>query len=132
MSRPAKASLAAEILLTYLTTRWYLHRRALPSVVARLRQVEDRPGLPRLGISDGIRLGRAVGKTLSMLPLDSRCLLRSLVLMRLLARRGETPKLVIASRPGGDNGFQAHAWIEVGGQPLLPPASSSYGHLVTL
>jgi hypothetical protein len=133
MSRRAKSVLAAEIVLTYVTARWSLRRDPLPSVVARLRQVEPR-GIKRpLEAGQGARLGRAVVRTLSALPVDSRCLLRSLVLLRMLARRGESADLVIAARPGGNvEGFGAHAWIEVEGRPLLPPAGTPYGRLVTL
>lgn len=132
MTRRAKLWLGAEILLTYLSTRWYLRQGALPGVVARLRQAEPvRLGRP-LSAEHGARLGRAVGRTLSLLRLDSRCLLRSLVLVRLLARRGQPADLVIAARPGEAEGFDAHAWVEVAGRPVLPPAASPYGRLVTL
>ena len=66
----------------------------------------------------GIRLGRSVRLTLDPLPFDSRCLMRSLVLLRMLARRGVSCRLVIGVRPG--NVFEAHAWIEHAGLPLLP------------
>jgi hypothetical protein len=64
------------------------------------------------------RLGRAVQRTLRLLPTDSRCLIRSLVLTRLLARRSIPNTLVIGVRKTGE--FEAHAWIEHGGQPILP------------
>jgi hypothetical protein len=132
VSRRAKLWLGSEILVAYLTARWYLRQGALPSVVARLRRVPPEPAPGPMGAEQGARLGRAVGRTLSVLPFDSRCLLRSLVLVRLLARRGETADLVIAARPGEAEGFDAHAWVEVAGYPVLPPAVSPYGRLVTL
>lgn len=74
------------------------------------------------GFSDarrvGIRLARPVRRTLDPLPWDSRCLMSALVLLRMLARRGIVCRLVIGVRPG--DVFQAHAWIEHGGSPLLP------------
>src|SRR5207248_8192598 len=116
MTRRAKARLGTEIVLSYAATRWYLRQGALPGVVTRLRRVESaRLGRP-LGAEHGARLGRAVGRTLSLLRLDSRCLLRSLVLVRLLARRGQPANLVIAARPGQADGFDAHAWVEVAGR----------------
>jgi hypothetical protein len=124
--------LGSEILFAYLAARWYLRRGALPGVVARLRQVPPAPARGPLGADQGARLGHAVGRALSPLPLDSRCLLRSLVLVRLLARRGAAADLVIAARPGDADGFEAHAWVEVAGRPLLPPAVAPYGRLVTL
>jgi hypothetical protein len=132
VSGRAQARLVAEILFAYLGTRWQLRRRPLPEVVARLRIMEVRAPTP-LAAYQGARLGRAVGRTLELLPSDSRCLVRSLVLMRLLARRGVNAALVIAARPGsrGDD-LDAHAWVEVAGQAVLPPAGSDYGRLVLL
>jgi hypothetical protein len=59
-----------------------------------------------------------VTKTLRVLPTDSRCLVQSLVLSRLLATRGIPSTLVIGAR--SDSTFMAHAWVEHGGYPLLP------------
>jgi hypothetical protein len=56
--------------------------------------------------------------------------MRSLVLVGLLARRGVSSSLVISARPGAD--FQAHAWVELHGRPLLTPAPVEHGRLVTL
>jgi hypothetical protein len=133
MSLRAKGLLAAEILVTYIVTRWSLRRAPLPGVVARLRQVEGARLRGPMVSGHGARLGRAVERTLSPLPVDSRCLLRSLVLLRMLARRGERAELVIAARPGeAADGFEAHAWVEVRGRAVLPPAAWPYGRLVTL
>lgn len=131
MTRTAKTRLAVEIVTSYLATRWYLRRGALPGVVAQLRDVARVPASPLDG-DDAPRLGRAVGRTLSHLPGDSRCLVRSLVLLRLLARRGVAGSLVIAASPGAAKGLEAHAWVEVAGLPVLPPGSPNYGRLVTL
>jgi hypothetical protein len=131
MSRTAKAYLVAEILTSYLLTRWYLRQGALPGVVARLRRTQGPPRGP-LGGDQAPRLGRAVSRTLATLPADSRCLMRSLVLLRLLARRGVAGSLVIAARPPSDDAFAAHAWVEIAGRPVLPAGSPQYGRLVTL
>ena len=131
MSGPAQVRLAGEILLTYATARWHLRRLPLPEVVNRLRGVDASHHDPP-GAAQSVRLGRAVSRTLARLPTDTRCLLRSLVLLRILARRGGRPALVIAARPGERMQLDAHAWVEVEGHPVLPPASSDYGRLVTL
>jgi hypothetical protein len=132
MSKPAKARLATEILAAYVATRWYLRQATLPGVVTRLRQVTSSGlDLPLRG-DQAPRLGRAVSRTLGRLPADSRCLVRSLVLVRLLARRGVSSELVIAACPEASEGFAAHAWVEVGGRPVLPPAGPPYGRLLTL
>ena len=73
----------------------------------------------------GVRLGRAVTRTLRLVPADSRCLMRSLVLTGLLARRGIDSSLVIGVRPEGE--FGAHAWVEHDGRPLLPSGATPDG-----
>jgi len=78
----------------------------------------------------GIRLGRAVGRTLGAVPADARCLVRSLVLVEMLARRGIDAAFVLGVRTDGD--FEAHAWVEKGGVPLLPPFEGKYERLVEL
>ena len=133
MSKTVKARLAVEIFASYVAARWYLRQATLPSVLARLRQVDARgTDLPLTG-DHGPRLGHAVGRMLARLPGDSRCLVRSLVLVRLLARRGVTSALVIAACPETEaDDFTAHAWVEVGGRPVLPPGGPGYGRLITL
>jgi transglutaminase superfamily protein len=63
------------------------------------------------------RLSRAVERTLGPLPTDSRCLVRAVVLLRLLARRGRRGEVVIGVRKAGS--FGAHAWVEVDGRPIV-------------
>ena len=70
----------------------------------------------------GLRLGTAVQKMLGVLPFDSRCLVRSLVLKHMLAKRGVPSSLVIGIR--NEPTFIAHAWVERDGVPLLPTDSS--------
>ena len=55
------------------------------------------------------------------LPRPPRCLAQSLVLRRLLARRGLHSELIIGVRRE-DDAFDAHAWVEYDGQPLQPGA----------
>ena len=114
-----RAAIVAEIIGLYLKVRWMMIRHDLPVVVDQLRDgVADRyPDEQARRI--GWRLGQPVLRTLSPLPWDSRCLMRSLVLVRMLARRGVKAQLVIGVRPGGE--FSAHAWVEHSGRPLTPP-----------
>jgi hypothetical protein len=130
-----KLGLAAEIIATYPRVRWLMWRRDLPATVATLRRFPDRPqpadGASRSSIyRRGRRLGRAAGRTLALLPADSRCLARSLVLLALLARRHIEAQLVIGARHGPD--FGAHAWIELGGVPLIAPGPTEYERLVEI
>jgi hypothetical protein len=129
-----KLSLAGEILGAYLRVRWLLRTRELHNAVASLRRSSGRSGRLYLDAPrDGERLGDAVVRTLRLLPTDSRCLMRSLVLLRLLVRRGTAGTLIIAVRPNDDaDGLYAHAWVELDGRPLLAPATEEYGRLLTL
>ena len=58
------------------------------------------------------------------------CLRKSLVLCKLLSRRGRDARLVIGTGSLAGN-FQAHAWVEIDGQRLGTPADSDYRVLVT-
>ena len=128
-----KVRLAGEIVADYVRARWLLRRSGLPGAVAALRAHpaagEDGSGAADARVS-GLRLGRAVGRTLGALPADSRCLVRSLVLTGLLARRGLSSTLVIGVRP--DPEFAAHAWVECAGEPLLYAGEGTYGRLAEI
>jgi hypothetical protein len=129
-----RARLAPEILTTYLRVRRALPREQLPALVTALRD-RPTPGWtvgPMRDAADGERLGRAVDRMLNLLPVEALCLTRSLVLLRLLARRGTRASLVIAAPPGTAPQFIAHAWVEHEGRPLLDPGSEDLGRLLTL
>jgi len=131
LSRPEKARLGLEILSAYSRARWLLWRTDLPTTLGALRAgVTERTGEDVEAERTGVRLGQTVGKALRHLPFDSRCLMRSLVLTRLLAQRGIDSSLVIAVRPESE--FVAHAWVERGGVPLLDPAGPPFARFVEL
>lgn len=110
-----RAGFVAEALATYGLVRWQVRRRDLPAVVAGLRERRSR----RLPFGpDAPRVARAAERVVARLPGDSRCLMRSLVVLAMLARRGIDVRLVLAARPSPS--FAAHAWVERDGQPLLP------------
>ena len=121
-----KAALALEVVATYLRARLALKRHGLRGALDRLRtaRVDRQAGV------DPKRLGRVVTRTLEPLPADTRCLMRSLVLTRVLARRGIDTRLVIGVHPG--ERFAAHAWVEHDGAALLPTGGSDFDELVTL
>ena len=108
-----RARLVVEVLGTYARAWVLLRRRPLPEALASLRA----PGRPRPA-EDPRRLGRAVSRTLRVLPTDSRCLVRSATLAGLLAHRGLDGVVVLGVRPG--ESFAAHAWVELDGVALLP------------
>lgn len=127
----ARLRLAAEIIALYVRARWQLGKSDLPTTVAVLRD-RHRPsidaGVDRRAL--GLRLGQAAIRTLRPLPVDSRCLMRSLVLCGLLAHRGIDSTLVLAAKAG--ESFAAHAWIEYEGKPLLEPAAEPFKRLTEL
>jgi hypothetical protein len=90
---------------------WRTRRRCEARAVRASRAPEEREFLAR-------RLSRAVSRTLTVLPTDSRCLMQSLVLTRLLSARSVPSRLVIGTRT--DPPFMAHAWVECDGVAILP------------
>jgi Transglutaminase-like superfamily len=130
--RRQKAALVLEILGSYLRQRRRLRSSKLPDVLAELRRPLTHAAVIRSELDaqlTGIRLGRAVGRALTPVP-DARCLLRSLVLVDMLSRRGIEASFVLGVRNEGD--FEAHAWVEKGGVALLPPFEGAYERLAEL
>ena len=122
-----KAILATEVLATYVRACWLLSRRDLPTALTRLRGDAVPAPAPAYPFT-ALRLSHAVTRILSALPMDARCLVRSLVLTAVLARRGIESTLVIGVRP--DDEFAAHAWVEANGRRMLP--DEGYARLHTL
>lgn len=131
-SAAQKAKLAIEILGTYFRARWLLYKRSLPDVVTAIRESAVASSIKGAAptVDGGRRYGWAVIRTLRVLPADSRCLVRSLVLLSVLARRGSSTTLVIGVRSEPE--FGAHAWIEKEGLPLLDPGNAGDGRLLEL
>jgi hypothetical protein len=121
--------LGIEILETYVRARRSLRAQGLPKTLAALRApLSGRTPAAEQRIPE---LGRAVRRTLALLPADTRCLMQSLVLTGLLAKRGVPTVLVLGVEDGGE-AFGAHAWVEHGGKPLLPPGSDPDKRLAQL
>jgi hypothetical protein len=134
LSPVQKLRLAGEVVWTYVRVRWILARgKGVAETVELLRAGSTPPearGDDRAEKLAGLRLGRAVGRTLGVLPADARCLVRSLVLTSLLARRGIPSSVVIGVKAEPE--FGAHAWVESGGIALLPPGEGEYSRLVEI
>lgn len=132
LARAQRVRLAGEVLATYARVRWVMREDDAERAVGRLRQ-------SRAARADGLseeneflgawRLAYAAGRVLRLLPTDSRCLFRSLTVMCMLDRRGMANRLIIAVRP---KPFAAHAWVEVGGRPVLPDGEPGYERLLEL
>ena len=126
-----KLSVATEAFRAYAHVRWVISRNDLGEAVAVLRRPSGRE--VKSGLEEqlaGVRLGRAVTRTLRVLPTDSRCLMQALVLLELAARRGIAATLVIGVQAGPD--FRAHAWLETAGVPLLWDGGPEYERLLEL
>ena len=126
-----KVSILGEILRIYAQTRRRLRSGTLESTLAFLRALPPRSiahDCDRVRL--GLRLGRATVRTLTPLPTDGRCLMRSLVLVGLLSRRGIAVELVLAVHPG--ERLASHAWVELDGQPLLEPGAAPLERLIEL
>jgi hypothetical protein len=112
-----KVQLTIEILLAYARVRWLLWRHGVRPTLDALRG--ERAAAPQnLLALDDTRLASATARVLQLLPTDGRCLMRSLVLLALLARRGRDATLMIGVEPGRE--LRAHSWLETDGRPILP------------
>jgi hypothetical protein len=133
-SAPGKLILAVEIAATYLQARRWLRRPEITETVALARQgahrLEPGPDRSREAAQLGIRLGVVIQQIFRLLPGDTRCLTRSVVLMRMLARRDVETTLIIGVRAAPS--FGAHAWIEHAGRPLLEPIEADGQRMVEL
>ncbi|HKP21799.1 MAG TPA: lasso peptide biosynthesis B2 protein [Thermoleophilaceae bacterium] len=128
-----KLSLILELSFSYVAIRLWLRTKPVAEVASLARRppsTSDRPLSEREGRYLAVKLAWVVHRTLNHLPGDTRCLTRSLVLLRILARRGIETKLVIGVR--ADEGFAAHAWVELAGVPLLDPTEFAAGRLVEI
>lgn len=127
--------LVGEILGVYAATRRRMPRGDIRHIAGASRALLQRtpPTQPPAGQDSwdvAAHLGRAVYRTLRVLPTDSRCLVQSLVLSRMLSARGIASTLVIGAR--SRLGFEAHAWVEHDGRPVLPPRGFQDSRLVEL
>ena len=124
----SKLRLSVEVIVAYARARRALRRHDLPAAAAAMRRAPDRHHHAcDDAYGTGLRLGRVVLRVLGLLPRDPRCLMTSLVLTALLARRGIPATLVVGVRP---DPFAAHAWVEHRGRPLLAPATAPFERLV--
>ena len=125
--------LILEVLSAYVRVRWLVLRRGPVATVSAVRgglrahTAADPDGLRELR---SLLFGRAVMRVLLALPTDSRCLMQSLVLTAMLARRGIYTTVVIGVRPAPT--FAAHAWVEVDGRPILPSDEANYRRLAEI
>jgi hypothetical protein len=114
-----KVGLAAHIVRLALAVHLGTRRHPLPEFVASFADVP-----PTRRRHRHVRtLRRAVDRVLGTGPKPSRCLVRALVLFRLLREQGDEPALVIGL-PHQPTGERAHAWVELGGVDVGPSPGS--------
>jgi hypothetical protein len=58
--------------------------------------------------------------------LQTACLKRAAMRYVLLRRHGHAASFVIGVRPGGVDGFEAHAWVTLDGAPIMERAAVDY------
>jgi Transglutaminase-like superfamily len=117
---PGKLLLLLEVWAIALLVELRLRRESLSAVVDTLSPDRGRTRRPPTLLSGAVSRGLRFG------PWQPRCLLRSLVLYRLLRAQGDLPVLVIGlaeHEPSPD----AHAWVELNGRDI-GPAPGAEGH----
>lgn len=129
-----RLALSFEILSIYAVMFVRMRRQDVRRITARGRDrsdlTVDRAHASEKDARVARRLGWAVTRTLSILPTDSRCLVQSLVLQRLLVARSIPSRVVIGARTDGP--FMAHAWVECNSVAVLPSRGYENSRLVEL
>jgi Transglutaminase-like superfamily len=130
--RIEKALLTVETLATYTLIRLgFVRKRALvDQVTAPVPGATSDPTAECVTVL-AMRLAKVVTSTLRPRATGATCLLRSLVLLRMLTRRRIKACLVIAVDPEAEP-FTAHAWVEQDGRPLLDPGSVRLARLAQI
>jgi len=108
-----KLALLARVWWTAVRVQLALRRKPLHQVVTELGRPASRPAVPVSLLSRAVSRGLRVGGW------QPRCLIRSLVLYRLLRAQGDPADLVIGLHERATSP-DAHAWIELGGRDVGP------------
>jgi hypothetical protein len=110
--------LALEAVLLLPLVELSLRRSGFDRTCRRLARLSRRRGQwqgpPEEVVPASVRM---VSLSAYRTPVLTKCLARSLTLSALLGRRGVASEVVIGVRPGGEP-LDAHAWVEVDGQPV--------------
>jgi len=111
-----KTGLSLLIVYDFVFVSLGLRWRSLPGLVRSLQ----RPPRLRFERLDPRRLGRIVERVLRVGGHGPRCIVLSLVFLRML-RRQRTPAEIVIGLPPNPASHEAHAWVEVGGEDVGPP-----------
>ena len=112
---PAKVFWAIRVYWTWLVVRLRIGRTPLPDLVEQMRGPSrmSLPWSPQRAVANVARL-------LRVRDAGARCIVASLVGIRMLSRMGWGAELVIGL-PSNPVDHSAHAWLEVDGQDIGPP-----------
>jgi hypothetical protein len=124
--RPAEWGLLVEALLLNLAMPVLVRAVPLDRLAARLARAS---GAGRAQPLDASRAARIVECASARL-LGATCLTRSLVLYRMLGRRGAPVTIEIGTRHEGSR-FLAHAWVRVGGTVAFGGPAGEYATIWT-
>jgi Transglutaminase-like superfamily len=131
--RPAALALVVEVLAIYVVTCVRLKRKhiKLADEVPRTNPVcvQSLPAHQKAAVA--MRLRDAVVELLARLPTDPSCLVRSMVLIRLLVRHGINSRLVVGVCSEGRT-IAAHAWVEHDGVAILDRGGERFVRLLEI
>jgi hypothetical protein len=120
LSALGKAALLARVWLVAVRVWFAVRRHSLDEVAATLGETTAEPRVSTALLSRAVSRGLRVGSW------QPRCLVRSLVLYRLLRAQGDPAELVIGL-PIRPRNHEAHSWVELAGRDVGPaPGSSGY------
>ena len=130
--RPDERGLALRALLLVTTIRvalWVLPFKQMRRLTGDWKKVP-------LAVSHEMPVSRLVWavRAASRRVPGATCLTQSLALHCLLTRAGHHSQLRIGANKDQEGRFQAHAWVEYEGEPLLSSAGeiASYAHLLAM
>ena len=112
---PAKLLWAVRVYWTWLTVLLRINRIPLPDLVKKMKG-QSRVSLPW----SPQRTVANVARLLRIRDPGARCLVASLVGLRMLSRMGREAELVIGL-PSDPVDHSAHAWLEIDGRDIGPP-----------
>lgn len=120
-SRADKARLATEAFLALLWARFML-QRTTPRDVLRLNHTASDlaasvdPGAVAAGCGDVVFI---IPRLAPRVPWRSDCLVQAMAGQRMLARRGIAGEIAVGTTKNAAGEFEAHAWLNAGGQTIL-------------
>lgn len=116
-TKALRPSLQLEAAYITLSTRWRLRNHALRDVLSSMQDYRDRHVI-RVASTEGSSARQDMAETAAIfqrarryVPVDTSCLLDSVAMVRFLARKGLSTRLVfgVACDP-----FSAHCWVQAG------------------